>query len=101
MVSATTQGAEKRVGAIRRLVALTKAECASGPVLVGVMRSRAHKAPVGSFAAFGEMAQCSTRGALGEGGAELILLHLPARSEEVAGRRLGDTLSEGPILIHD
>ena len=100
-MSTATQGAEKRVGAIRRLVALTEAVCASGPVLVSVMRSRAYKAPVGSFAAFREVTQCSTGGALSEGGAELILLHLPARSEEVAGWRLGDSLSEGPILIDD
>ena len=58
MMSTTTQGTERRVGAIRRLVALTEAVGALCPVLVCVMCTcTLHKAPMGSSAAFGEMSQ--------------------------------------------
>ena len=56
-VSTTTQGAERRMRAVRRLVTLIEAVDAFGPVLVGVVRSRAHKAPVGTLASFGEVSQ--------------------------------------------
>ena len=57
MVSTTTKGAEGRMRAVRRLVTLIEAVDAFGPVLVSVMRSRAHKAPVGTLASSGEVSQ--------------------------------------------
>ena len=57
MVSTATQGAERRMRAVQRLVTLIKAVDAFGLVLVGVMHSCAHKAPVGSLASSGEVAQ--------------------------------------------
>ena len=57
MVSTTTQGAEGRMRAVRRLVTLIEAVGAFGLMLVSVMCSRTHKAPVGTLASSGEVSQ--------------------------------------------
>ena len=57
MMSTTTQGTERGMRAVQRLVTLIKAIDAFGLVLVGVVCSCTHKAPVGTLASSGEVSQ--------------------------------------------